>query len=119
MKHWRKVKGEQVVLLQMAHQLKTKNVNVIPGELFCRQCKAKFLLETENHCIVDQVKVQSVTDTDNEFAECQTPRKKLQSIGISPVSLHAFMKTLKNNISEAQKVQVECLNNLQSENFSS
>ena len=53
MKHWRKVKGEQVVLLQMAHQLKTKNVNVIPGELFCRQCKAKFLLETENHCIVD------------------------------------------------------------------
>ena len=104
MKHWRKVKGEQVVLLQMAHQLKTKNVNVIPGELFCRQCKAKFLLETENHCIVDQVKVQSVTDTDNEFAECQTPRKKLQSIDILRVSLHAFMNTVKNNVSETYKV---------------
>ena len=52
-------------------------------------------------CIDDQDKFQSVKDTDNEFTECQTPRKKLQSIGISPVSLHAFMKTLKNNISEA------------------
>ena len=46
-------------------------------------------------------KFQSVKDNDNELAECQTPRKKLQSIGISLVSLHAFMKTLKNNISEA------------------
>ena len=45
--------------------------------------------------------IQSVKDTGNEFTDCQTPRKKLQSIGISPVSLHSFMKTLKNNISEA------------------
>ena len=28
-----------------------------------------------------------------QFTECQAPRKKPQSIGISPVSLHAFMKT--------------------------
>ena len=52
-------------------------------------------------CIDDQDKFQSVKDTDNEFTECQTPRKKLQSTGISPVSLHAFMKSLKSNISEA------------------
>ena len=52
-------------------------------------------------CIHDQDKFQSVKDTDNEFTEWQTPRKKLHSIGISPVSLHAFMKTLKDNISEA------------------
>ena len=51
--------------------------------------------------IDNQDKFQSVKDTDNEFTECQTPRKKLQSIGISPVSLHAFVKTLKNIISEA------------------
>ena len=63
----------------------------------------------QTNCIDDQDKVQSVTDTDNEFTECQTPRKKLQSIGISPVSLHAFMKTLKSNISEVYKVQVDCL----------
>ena len=49
----------------------------------------------------DQDKFQSVKDTVNEFTECQTPRKKFQSIGISPVSLHAFMKTLKSNISDA------------------
>ena len=44
MKHRHKVKGEQVISLQMAQQLKTKNIYVVPGQLFCRQCKAKFLL---------------------------------------------------------------------------
>ena len=58
-------------------------------------------------CIDNQDKVQSVTDTDNKVTECQTPRKKLQSIGIIPVSLHAFTKILKGNISEVYKVQVE------------
>ena len=48
--------------------------------------------------------MRSITDTDNEFIECQTPRKKLQSIGISRVSLQAFMKTLKSNISEVHRV---------------
>ena len=46
MKHRCKVKGEQVITLQMAQQLKTKNINVVPGQLFCRQYIAKFLLET-------------------------------------------------------------------------
>ena len=100
MKHRRKVKGEQVITLQMAWQLKTKTINVAPGQLFCRQCQLSFC-QGQTHCIDDQDKFQSVTDTDNEFTECQTPRKKLQSIDISPVSLHAFMKTLKSNISEA------------------
>ena len=47
MKHRRKVKGEQVITLQMAQQLKTKNINVAPRQLFRRQCKAIFLLETD------------------------------------------------------------------------
>ena len=46
MKYFRKVKGEQMITFQMAQQLKNKNINVVPGRLFCRQCKAKFLLET-------------------------------------------------------------------------
>ena len=54
--------------------------------------------QRQTKCIDDQDKFQSVKDTNTE---CQTPRKKLQSIGISAASLHAFMKTLKNNISEA------------------
>ena len=56
-----------------------------------------------------KIKVQSVTDTDIEFTDCQTLRKKLLSIAISPASLHAFMKTLKSDISEAYKVQDDCL----------
>ena len=48
MKHLCKVKGEQVMTLQMAQQLKTKNINVLPAQLFCHQCKAKFLLETDS-----------------------------------------------------------------------
>ena len=50
MKHRRKVKVEQVITLQMAQLLKTKNINVVPGQLFCRQCKANFLLETDSFC---------------------------------------------------------------------
>ena len=46
-----------------------------------------------------------------------SPRKKLQSIGISPVSLHAFMKTLQRNISEVRKVQVYCLKNSESDSY--
>ena len=41
--------------------------------------------------------------------------KNLQSIGISPVSVHAFMKTLQSNISK--KVQVDCLNNSESDSY--
>ena len=42
-----KVKGERVITFQMAQQLKTKNINVVPGQLSGRQCKAKFLLEID------------------------------------------------------------------------
>ena len=100
MKHRRKVKGEQVIILQMDQQLKTKNINDYQDNYFVVSVKINFC-QGQTKFIDDQDKFQSVKDTDNEFTECQTPRKKLQSIGISPVSLHAFMKTLKSNISEA------------------
>ena len=47
MKHHRKVKGEQVIILQMDQKLKTKNISDVSGQLFCCQCKDKFLLETD------------------------------------------------------------------------
>ena len=47
MKHLRKDKGEQVIILQMDQQLKTKNISDVSGQLFCCQCKDKFLLETD------------------------------------------------------------------------
>ena len=43
-----KVEGEQVIILQMDHQLKTKSISDVPGQLFCCQCKDKFLLETDS-----------------------------------------------------------------------
>ena len=48
MKHRRKVKGEQVIILQMDQQLKTKNISDVIRQLFFCQCKAKFLLETDS-----------------------------------------------------------------------
>ena len=48
MKYRRKVKGEQVIILQKVQQLKTKNINDVPGQLFCCQYKAKFFLETNS-----------------------------------------------------------------------
>ena len=48
MKHRRKVKDQQVITLQIAQQLKTKNINIVPGQLFCYDCKAKFLLEPDS-----------------------------------------------------------------------
>ena len=44
----RLVGGFNKTPLQMAHQLKAKNINVVSQQLFCRQCKANFLLETDS-----------------------------------------------------------------------
>ena len=62
-----------------------------------------------------KITFKTVRDTDNEFSECQTPRKKLQSVGISAVSLHSFMKTSKSDISVAYKRKVDCLKDAESD----
>ena len=46
MKHCRKVKAEQVIILRLDQQLKAKNISDVSGQLFCCQCKDKVLLET-------------------------------------------------------------------------
>ena len=46
-RHCRKVKGEQVIIFQMDQQLKTRNISDVSRQLFCCQCKDKFLLETD------------------------------------------------------------------------
>ena len=48
MKHCCTVTGEQMITLKMTQQLETKNINVVPGQLFCHQCIATFLLETDS-----------------------------------------------------------------------
>ena len=37
-KYCRIVKGEQVIILQMDQQLKTKNISDVLGQIFCCQC---------------------------------------------------------------------------------
>ena len=49
LKHCHKVQGEQVITLQMVHQLKIKNLKVA-GQILSRPCKAKLLLETNSLC---------------------------------------------------------------------
>ena len=105
-----------MITLQIAQQLKTKNINVVPGKYFVVSLKLNFC-QRKTHCIDDQDKFQSVTDTDNKFTECQTILKKLQSTGISPVSLQALMKTLKSNISEAYEVKVDFLKDSESDSY--
>ena len=72
-----------------------------------------FVVQTETHCIDDEGKVQPVTDTDNEFTECQTPRKNLQSTGISPVSLHAvpYHSQINNAKMKLDKVMITMKSN--------
>ena len=48
MKDCRKVKGEQVIILQMDQELKTKNISDVSGQISCCHCKY----------------------TDNKFTEC-------------------------------------------------
>ena len=48
MKYGRKVKSEQVITLQMAQQLKKLLKLYQDKQLFCLQCKAKFLLERDS-----------------------------------------------------------------------
>ena len=48
MKNRRKVKGEQVIILQTDQQPKAKNISDVPGQLFCCKCKDKFLLEIDS-----------------------------------------------------------------------
>ena len=47
MKHRRKIKDEQVIILQVDQKLKTKNISDVSGQLFCCQCKDKVLLRTD------------------------------------------------------------------------
>ena len=39
LKHHRKVKGEQVIIVQMDQLLRTNNISDVSGQLFCCQCK--------------------------------------------------------------------------------
>ena len=89
MKHCPKVNGEQMIILQMDQQLKI--LVMYQDNYFVVSVKIDFCWR-QTKCIDNKDKFQSVKDTNNEFTECKTPREKLQSIGIPPVSSDVLMK---------------------------
>ena len=90
MKHRCKVKGEQVLIVQMDQQLKPKILVMHQNNYFIVSVKINFCYR-QTKCIDDQDKFQSVKDTYNEFTEGQTPRKKLQSIGSNHLSAYTHL----------------------------
>ena len=97
-------KGKQVIILQIAQQIKTKNINVVPQQLFCCQYKAKFLLEIDSlHWWSRQLSIcyrhwQRILWMSN------TKRKP-------PMNWHFTwqLKRIYENFKEAYKVQIDCL----------
>ena len=75
--------------------------------------KLNFCLR-QTHCIDDEGKFQSVIQL---TMSVKHQGKSSNQFVISPVSLHAFMKILKSDISEAYKVQVDCLKDLESDSY--
>ena len=85
------------------------------GNYFAVSVKINFC-QIQTHCIDDQDKFQSVTGTDNEFTECQTPKKASINQHFT-CQLTRILKILKSNISEAYKVQVDCLKDLEYDSY--
>ena len=81
MKYCHKVKGEQVITPKWLSNFKPNIYLLYPTNYFIVSVKLNFC-QRQTHFIDDQDIFQSVTDTDNEFTECQTQRKKFQSIRI-------------------------------------
>ena len=83
----KKLKNDAKIALKPTNikQLKTGNINVVPAQLFCRQCETKFLLET--HYIDDQDKFPSVANTDKKYTEFKHQGK---SSNQSPFHLSAY-----------------------------
>ena len=73
--------------------------------------------QRQTHCIDDQDKIQSVTDTDNEFTERQNTREKTPINLHFPCQLTRIYENFKESISEAYEVQVDCLKHSESDSY--
>ena len=73
--------------------------------------------QRQTYCIDDQDKVQSVTDTNNEFTECQNTKEKAPINLHFPCQLTRIYENFKQCISEVYKVQVDCLKHSGSDSY--
>ena len=109
MKHHRKVKGEQVITQQISQQLKTKYINVVPGQLLCCQCKAKFFGRDRLAVLMIKINFNLLQILIMNLLNIKHQRKSTNQLA-SHLAFHlscAFMKTVKSDISAAYKVQVD------------
>ena len=87
-----------------------KNINVVLGQLFCRQCKAKFLLETDS--LYWWSRRRSICYRYWQWIDWKTMSNTNEK---APVNwsfirqLTYIYKNFKEQFSEACKVQVDCL----------
>ena len=101
--HRHKVIGLRTITLDMAQQLKSRSVDVMPGHMLCRQCIDQYETlinsesresEMEEDPIDDIDLIDDIDEAPNDamYDVWETPRKRLntslETIGISPVNLH-------------------------------
>ena len=68
------IKGELVITLEIAKQLKVKNINVIPGKLFCCQCNTKYVEMEENEKLIMFMRTEMIQLMRNTM-NVKLPRK--------------------------------------------
>ena len=92
----KKVKGGHFVTYEIAYQLKSKGVHVVPGWQLCRSCYEKVTKAEDNdscgtECSDDNGMLQIETEVEKN-AEKEQLNNSLVSLGISPLKTHSFLK---------------------------
>ena len=118
MKHRRKVKPEQVTSDHSPNGLasKKKTLMLYQDNYFGVSVKLNFVRDRFTVMMI-KINFNLLQILKMNLLNAKHQRRSSQSVGISPLSLHAFMKTLKSNISGAYKVQVDCLKDSESDSY--
>ena len=95
--HVNKVKGGHLVTYEIAYQLKSKGVHVVPGWQLCRSCYEKVTKAEDNdscgtECSDDNGMLQIETEVE-KYAEKEQLNNSLVSLGISPLKTHSLPKS--------------------------
>ena len=100
--HKRKVKGQKIISIDTAVNLKQKGQKVIPGQKFCRQCinqHEKIMKEPEEIAIdKNETETEEELQTEEDGVEYEeSPRKKQHKFGICWSFTHQFSWTTKHS----------------------
>ena len=105
-----KANGQQVITLEMATKLKEKDYNVVPGQNFVASAWQEIILrenvgETEQMETEQDSQTEEESQNEEEASEYEeSPRKRLntslESVGVSPVNLHALPQHRRVNVAK-------------------